>query len=92
MSVIMVVALANTYDEGLIDATKRRIYLKAYDLEARDGHGWFETTDDRAQALRFPDSLAAMLAWKTQSTTRPLRPDGKPNRPLTALTVSIEEA
>jgi len=32
-----------------------------------------------------------MLAWMTQSTSKPLRPDGKPNRPLTAYSVAAVE-
>jgi hypothetical protein len=38
----------------------------------------------------FEDHAAAMEVWTRQSRVRPLRPDGKPNRPLTAYTISIE--
>jgi len=34
----------------------------------------------------------AMIFWGTQSNTVPLRPDGKPNKPLTALSIEVEPA
>jgi hypothetical protein len=40
-------------------------------------------------AKRFADRTAAFAFWKTQSRTMPRRPDGKPNRPMTAYTVEI---
>jgi hypothetical protein len=49
-------------------------------------------TPYRERAQRFQDAAAAMRAWCEASTTRPLRPDGKSNRPLTVLTVEIEPA
>lgn len=54
------------------------------------GMAWW--TNDRAKAQRFPDPLAAFMEWKRQSTVMPIRPwDGKPNRPLTAYTISLEQ-
>ena len=47
-------------------------------------------TPHREGAKQFADNAAAMIAWNTQSTVRPLRPDGRPNKPLTTLTVEIE--
>lgn len=66
-------------------------YLKSYDVNANDGRGADEWTMIKAEALRFDDFMAAMAAWKTQSTVRPIRPDGRPNRPLTAYTVTFEQ-
>lgn len=65
-------------------------WLKSYDPEAHGGRGEAEGTWDAADALRFADVSVAWACWKQQSRTRPLRPDGKPNRPLTAYTVCIE--
>jgi hypothetical protein len=67
-------------------------YLKAFDVDAHDGLGSFESTADIEEALHFSDLGDVLEAWKRQSTVRPLRPDGKPNRPLTALTISPERA
>lgn len=43
-------------------------------------------------AHRFDSRSEAMLAWNTVSQRRPRRPDGRPNKPLTALTVEIQSA
>jgi hypothetical protein len=45
---------------------------------------------DVVDPLRFDDFLAAMECWKMPSRVRPLRPDGKPNRPLTVYTITFE--
>ena len=52
--------------------------------------GTIELTVFRDKALRFDTNADAMIAWKRISITRPRRPDGRPNRPLSALTVAIE--
>ena len=50
------------------------------------------TTADRSEATRYTAEAAHAL-WTQQSRTLPRRPwDGKPNRPLTAFNVGIEEA
>lgn len=45
-------------------------------------------------AQRFPDAGAALEYWRTPVTCpcHAIREDGKPNRPLTAYTVTIEDA
>ena len=48
--------------------------------------GWTDNPDD---AMKFESFVAAVECWRTQSVTRPFRPDGKPNRPLTAHTVTV---
>lgn len=67
-------------------------YLQAFDVDAFDGRGDATFTDDKAKALVFDSLAKAFETWKTQSTIRPLRPDGKPNRPLTAFTITFEQA
>jgi hypothetical protein len=64
-------------------------YLAAYDPEAHDGRGEITFTRDRARALVFPDLKAAWELIGTRPKKRPTRPDGKPNRPLTAFTLQI---
>lgn len=65
-------------------------FLKSFDLEAHDGRGATEWTRDIGSAHKFSDFTEALSTWKAQSKRHPVRPDGKPNRPLTAYTVSVE--
>lgn len=44
-------------------------------------------TDDPEKALIFADAREAILTW--QGVSGRIRPDGKPDRPLTAFTVEI---
>jgi hypothetical protein len=62
-------------------------WLAEYDPDFGDGQGHVLGTMDPARAARFPDIGAALAEWKRPSTVRPLRADGKPNRPLSAFTV-----
>lgn len=64
-------------------------YLKSFDIEEPRGLV-FDVTDDPAKAIRYVDLEAALTAWKQQSKNYPLRSDGQPNRPLTALTVTFK--
>lgn len=64
-------------------------WLKAGDVEAFDGRGDATLTSNVDEALRFESPVAALMFWRSQSETRPLRDDGQPNRPLTAFTVEI---
>jgi hypothetical protein len=87
MKVIRAIGFANGFHcphEGL--------FLKAADFEAFGGRGYMTFTDDIAKAMKFETAGDAMVMWRTQSKTRPIRPDGEPNRPLTALTIEIEDA
>jgi hypothetical protein len=47
------------------------------------------TTPDPAKALAFESAVDAMNEWKRVSKSAPVRPDGQPNRPLTAFTVEV---
>jgi hypothetical protein len=62
-------------------------YLKDYDLEANGGRGKVTLTYERSEAMRFRDG-GALEAWNTPSQTVPLRLDGRPNKPLSAYTIS----
>lgn len=66
------------------------VYLEAMDFEAHGGQGFAVFTNDKAMAKRFDNVVEALAFWQTQSKTVPLRPDGKPNRPLTASTITFE--
>jgi len=70
-------------------------YLKEYDPDfIRDPDdprtGWADWTATAAEALVFASPLTAWACYSRISRVRPLRPDGKSNRPLTAYTVSVE--
>src|SRR5262245_63041462 len=82
------VALASA---AIVNAVVKGDYLEWSDPDARGGRGDDRWTSDLAKAKRFPSHEAAWMCWKAQSTRRPLRPDGKPNRPMTAYSVTIEE-
>lgn len=86
MNILIRVAAATTPDhEPFVD-----LWLKSFDVDAYNGLGDQVFTDDPAQAMRFDGLEAALNAWKTQSKVRPLRPDGKPNRPLTAFSITFD--
>jgi hypothetical protein len=69
-----------------------RGYLKSFDPdvgESVDGTPVYPTgdavfADDPTEALCFNTLQELLATYMTQSSTVPLRPDGKPNRPLTA--------
>lgn len=67
-------------------------FLKKADFEAFGGQGHMTFTDDITKALKFASAGDALIFWQTTSKTKPKRADGRPNRPLTALTVDIEDA
>ena len=64
-------------------------YLVSFDFDAMNGTGFGIFTDKPEHAMRFKTLRDAMEFWLTASTVKPLRPDGKPNRPLTASTISV---
>lgn len=65
-------------------------YLSKYEVDAQNGRGYIETTRDIDKAMKFENLEEIFEIWKKQSTVRPFRPDGKPNRPLTAYSMSPE--
>jgi hypothetical protein len=83
--------LAVSHGDGSFLPMPEPVYLKSYDIEAHDGRGSAEWTYDRDGATQFVSLEHAARTWQTQSKIRPLRPDGKPNRPLSAFTVEVEE-
>lgn len=59
-------------------------FLKAFDFEAGDGVGMIDTTTDVHEAKQFADVAEAVEFRNRSPECKPLRPDGLPNRPLTA--------
>lgn len=66
-------------------------YLETFDFEYENGLGQGTFTKDPSRAKQFPSFGDAFEFWRTQSKARELRPDGKPNRPMTALSITIEK-
>ncbi len=84
MVVIFVLAVAHDDDPvGL--------YLKSCDFEAYEGRGHAEFTINRGSAKCFDSVTAAWNYWRTISKSCPIREDGKPNRPLTAFHIMVQE-
>jgi hypothetical protein len=66
-------------------------YLRSTDFEACNGRGHITFTPELAQAMKFENKNAALIYYLRKSKTAPMRSDGKPNRPLTAYHIEIEE-
>lgn len=71
-------------------------WLVSYDPNHHTESGDYDggdlvTTRDKEAAHDFPDIMQAIEAWKAGPTCRchRLRPDGLPNRPLTAFNVEV---
>lgn len=65
-------------------------YLKSFDHEHDNGTGWGEFTKDIMRAKQFDTREELFEFWTRVPKCRSWRPDGQPNRPLTALSVTIE--
>ena len=66
------------------------LWLSSYDPEFAEGRGLCDWTDDPTAAARFPSMQAAMACYQVRCRRKPTRPDGQPNKPLTAYSVTIE--
>lgn len=64
-------------------------YVVSYDPDAHNGRGYVEGNLDLKKAKRFGSFEEAVEYWRQVSTVKPTRPDGKPNRPLTAFSVTV---
>lgn len=73
----------------LLDQRMVGQYLQSYDPEARDGLGETRWTADPAKARLFDKAGDGFELWRTVSKTRPVRDDGKPNRPLSAHSIEM---
>jgi len=69
----------------------RPTYVMTCDHDAFNGLGAVEFTQQKDRAMRFDSFDAATAFWNKQSTVRPLRDDGEPNKPLTACSISFEK-
>lgn len=65
-------------------------YVVAWNPHTRFGVCDISTTSDRSIARRFKDHAEALAEWRTVSHVEAIRPDGRPNRPLTGLVIESE--
>jgi len=65
-------------------------WLAAYDPNANAGRGHVQLTRNPGLAKRFDSHAEAWECYHQIATNRARRPDGRPNKPLTAFTISIE--
>jgi hypothetical protein len=64
-------------------------YVQAINPDAHDGGGFVQLTPNSEEARIFASTLEALEYWGRQSTVRPVRDDGRPNRPGTAFTIEL---
>lgn len=66
-------------------------YLADFDFEAANGRGEITMAGfDITKAKKFANMAEAFTFYNTQPKCCPIRPDGKPNKPLTATNWSFE--
>ena len=65
-------------------------YVKQWNPHSPFGECWIDTVAEPWEARRFADLAQVVREQRTVSRVQQHRPDGKPNRPLTALTIQIE--
>ena len=65
-------------------------YLEWYDPNIPDDtKPMMQFTYDIKKAKRFERAVEAMHEWNRIRDVDPIRPDGKPNKPLTAFTIEV---
>jgi hypothetical protein len=64
-------------------------YVVSCDVDAHEGRGFAVLDDDPNKAMHFANAGQAMRYYRRISTVMPVRPDGAPNRPLTAYHVEV---
>lgn len=81
--VMVMKLIGNAYLQPMPNSGK---YLRDMDFEAHSGRGLITMTSDIQLAKKFSDLHEAMAYVRTSPKCQPKRPDGQPNRPLTATT------
>lgn len=87
--VLRISALIGPAAEGGAGAEAAGQYVRSYDPNGYGGRGRLTLTRDVRQARQWLSVGTAMATAQAQSRTHPLRPDGKPNCPLSAYTLEI---
>jgi hypothetical protein len=76
----------------LTEISREPAYVENFDIEANHGRGAVMWTRHAHEAYTWPSAKEALEDWNRQSETLPLRPDGRPNKPMTAMTIAIVSA
>lgn len=87
MTTKILLKIVNRADTG--DQPPVPLYVRSADFEGDEGRGTIVLTTVPGDAMQFENAIDAMEFWRTESKTVPVRPDGRPNRPLTAYTVEL---
>lgn len=81
----------------MLRVVENGMYVKSYDPDfvpppplPNYPSGLLRLTSDPAQAMQFISQSAALECWLAESRTVPTRPDGFPNKPLSAITMLLE--
>lgn len=64
-------------------------FVESYDPSAYKGRGFATFTDDPQRAMKFASPENAYDFMNQVPPELPVRPDGKPNRPIRAFTLEI---
>lgn len=88
--VIRIIHSPEEFASASADPSAAGQWVEWYDPDAMNGVGVVKLTKKHTMAQRFASYRDAFSLWREQSSVRPLRRDGKPNRPLTAYSISIE--
>ena len=66
--------------------------MYVYDVQVQliPNESWLRVTRYPDKAYVWEDAIAALAAWKEVLQSQPIRQDGRPNRPMTALSVILE--
>jgi hypothetical protein len=64
-------------------------FVESYDPDFMNGRGLIVRTRNIDKAKKFENHVEAQQEWARISATNPTRPDGRPNRPMSAITVMI---
>jgi hypothetical protein len=78
------------HDAAGLPCPEAGMYLKAMDFEAMEGFGHLVATPHIRHAMQFRSPALALQFYHTVPMCHPKRADGKPNKPLTAYTICIE--
>lgn len=74
--------------DGVRDENFERFVVR-YDPRLRQDIFTLETTADPVAARKFLNAGEALEYWRKICPSQPLRPDGQPNRPLTAWNAAV---
>ena len=66
-------------------------YVETFDHNAYNGLGYGTFTTDPTKAMKFQELSEAMDFWNKVSTAHPMRGDGRPNKPMTAMHALFEK-